>query len=181
MCDCTEECQYAGYFHRRELPFLLRAFRANRPIEVDMINDVAIKHAQDRKDYMNDQGLSGYVGNYLDPSVKFDSILFSSPNRSEIFLAEVKADMFTTTDYALEFQDGMLVSYKAERPSEIASFLTLPAKLIRSYLSGIAEIISLKVDYTNQAKSYAEAQIALIDAEVARQQAIEDAAAAQDN
>ena len=82
--------------------------------------------------------------------------LFHMPNASPISVAELPGAAFATAEYDFEFKDGMLVSYSAVKPSEIAAVATIPAELIRAYLGAVSELFTRHVNINDKAATLAE-------------------------
>lgn len=104
------------------------------------------------------------------------------PNKSATYFLPMTAGAFTKSTAFASFKDGMPVSYKANRPSEIAGFVSLPVDIAKAIISVPTEMLQLKVDYSSKDTALTQAQKNALDAEIAlieAQRRYEEALAAQ--
>lgn len=103
-----------GLFYRRNLPHLLQAFA-------------------------NDPSLG------LQPNLEAAvAILFEMPNASPTEFIGYPTGKLTETKYTVAFENGMLTSYGAERPSELLAGLNLPLDVVKAILSVPGELLTLR-------------------------------------
>jgi hypothetical protein len=93
-----------------------------------------------------------------DDNLVLASYQFEMPNCSPIDRVPMDASAFVKTDYTLGFENGMLVSYDARRPSEAAQIASLPFTVIKKLVEAPAELLQLKVDLTNKENSLVDAE-----------------------
>lgn len=84
------------------------------------------------------------------------------PNRSPTELVRFPTGAFTTVSYAVSFDQGMLTSVAATRPSEVLGFAKIPYDVAVALVRIPAEILKLRVDVKTQKVSLAEKDLALI-------------------
>jgi hypothetical protein len=70
----------------------------------------------------------------------------------------MNSSAFVKTVNDVQFTDGAIVNWTAERPSEFLEIVRLPVKIATAVISVPAQLISLKVDYSTKDKSLIEAQ-----------------------
>ncbi len=83
---------------------------------------------------------------------------FEIPNFAPADRLEMDASWFVKSDYTIGFENGMLVSYDATRPSEAAKIASLPFTVAKELLKAPAEILSLKVDLKTNSNSLVDAE-----------------------
>lgn len=80
------------------------------------------------------------------------------PNDSPTFFIELKRAALVKNTYDIKFENGMLVSTKATKPSEVLAAVSLPVDIVKAIASIPAEIVQLKINYSSNEKALAEAQ-----------------------
>lgn len=90
--------------------------------------------------------------------------IVNMPNGSPIAHVTVPGGALVKTDYDIQFENGMLISQKLNRPSEALSLVSLPLKIVRAMLTSVTDVIKLRVDVDSSKTSAAEQQAALIGA-----------------
>jgi hypothetical protein len=85
------------------------------------------------------------------------------PNLAPIVSVPFEAGPFVTTKYDVALSNGMLTSFTADRPSEIDGFVSIPADLIKTYISTVTEIFKFKIDYASDKADMAKKQAEYID------------------
>lgn len=131
-----------GIFYRRLLPYRLNIYTGIR----------------------NDNG-------EVESLISTKALAFDLPNGSHPELLKLKAGFFVTTDFLTEFQDGVLVSHKEERPSEALAIVKIPYDIVKALISIPAEILSLKVNYSTKEAALIDARTAVLKS----QKALDDA------
>lgn len=96
------------------------------------------------------------------------------PNSSPPELLPLMGTAFARRDFDTEFQNGLLLSHKEERPSEAMSIVAIPYDIIKAIIAVPAEIISLKVNYSSNEKELVEMQTKLLQAQKAYQDALKE-------
>lgn len=124
-----------GVFYRRELPL-----------------SISVK----RRDNME----SLLQGKQSSPSPQRTVGLFQLvlPNASPAEHLPLKAGSFVRTHHALEFDQGMLIAVKSERPSEALRIASTPWEIAKATMGVVGEIVKFKVDYTSQDEALIEQQ-----------------------
>jgi len=105
------------------------------------------------------------------------------PDSSFSYLMPTKAGAFTTSKLTYAFKDGMPIEYNIERPSEVASIMSLPVQIAKALISIPAEILTLRVNHDTQANALIAAKTAEMNAQVAQleaKRALEDARKVED-
>lgn len=141
----------AGLAYRRELPVLLYAFSQSATVENRCTAEPP------RRDECTILG----------------SWLLEIPNSSPIEVLPAKSGLFVQTDLKFEFDQGMLISHDAVRPSEIARVAALPVEYAMSILEIPAKIIQLRVNLGTQQTALTTNETAAITAEIARLEALQ--------
>lgn len=83
------------------------------------------------------------------------------PNLSPISLIPAEALQLVTAKNNMGFENGMLVSYETNQPSQVLALVSLPARVLEGYFGALTKIIKLKVDYKSAASSSAPATEAI--------------------
>jgi hypothetical protein len=76
----------------------------------------------------------------------------------------MRSSAFVKTVNDVQFEDGAIKSWSADRPSEVLEIVRLPVKVLMALISVPAQILSLKVDVSSKEKSLADAQKAEMEA-----------------
>jgi len=162
--------KWPGLFYRRNLLHSLIAYKGQR------FRDVAfVPPATFGADGKPGAILSGRVITSWGSLTPLRSMTFDLPNSSPTELLKVTSGAFSTTEHVTEFQDGVLVAHKEERPSELLSVAKIPYDVAKALIKIPAEILSLKVDYSSKEAALIDAQTAILAAKKALKEA-EDAA-----
>ncbi len=84
-------------------------------------------------------------------STPISTFVLSVPNRQPGELISVDATAFARNETKLGFQNGMLISVHADRPSPALEVVSVPWKIAKATVGIVGEIFKLRVDYrTNQ-------------------------------
>ena len=81
------------------------------------------------------------------------------PNHGPRGIVPFRANSFVTTDYKVEFKDGMPIKWRADRPSEVASVVRIPVAILRAILQIPAELIKLRFDIASNSRDLANANL----------------------
>jgi hypothetical protein len=79
-------------------------------------------------------------------------LLFEMPNSSPTEFIGYPNGPLTESKYTIAFENGMLTSYKAERPSELLAGLNLPLDVVKAFLSVPAELLTLRINNLTKQK-----------------------------
>jgi len=85
------------------------------------------------------------------------------PNLSHITQLDFPAGLFVTTKQKVGFNNGMLVSYDTERPSELLGLMSIPADIAKGIIDAAAQFIKFRVDYSSSQLEEAKKQSELIE------------------
>ncbi|UKK83950.1 hypothetical protein L7H23_15455 [Sphingopyxis sp. BSN-002] len=96
------------------------------------------------------------------------------PQAGPIGFVKQEAGVFTRTQYKLGFKDGVLVSYDANRPSELLEIARTPMRLVDGFFSGFSKIISLRTGRNDEVVSMSASELAKMMA-LARDQSAAEA------
>jgi hypothetical protein len=140
---------WAGLFYRRLLPYRLDVYKGNRVFDK--------KTVWERESF-----------------TLLKTVHIELPNASPPELLKFTGTAFAKRDFDTEFNDGLLISHKEERPSEALSIVAIPYDIIKAAISVPADIISLKVNYSNQETTLVETQTRLLQAQKAYQDALKE-------
>jgi hypothetical protein len=102
-------------------------------------------------------------------SVPIEAAAFMLPQLGPISYVPMRSSAFVKTVDDVVFENGMLTSWNATRPSEVLEVVRLPVKILKAIVSVPAELIKLRVDLSDQEKGLAASQQAQIAAEAALQ------------
>jgi hypothetical protein len=91
------------------------------------------------------------------------ALLATVPDSRSDFAIAVTAGPFTTTQLTYGFSNGMLTDFSANRPSEVAALVDVPAKLAQDIVAIPGSILKLRVDYTAKSSELVKAETALIN------------------
>jgi hypothetical protein len=94
-----------------------------------------------------------------------DTAVVLLPQAGPISFIPMNSSAFVKTVNDVQFTDGMLTSWTADRPSEVLEVVRLPVKIATAIISVPAQLLSLRVNYSSQDKALLEAQQAQIAAE----------------
>ncbi|WP_397422750.1 hypothetical protein [Phenylobacterium sp.] len=87
-----------------------------------------------------------------------DMAFVALPQAGPTSFIPMNSSAFVKTVNDVQFTDGAIVNWTAERPSEFLEIVRLPVKIATAVISVPAQLISLKVDYSTKDKSLIEAQ-----------------------
>jgi hypothetical protein len=85
------------------------------------------------------------------------------PNLSPITRVDFPAGIFVTTKQKVGFNNGMLVSYDTERPSEVLGLASIPADIAQSIINAASQLFKFRLDYSSSQLEQAKKQSELID------------------
>jgi hypothetical protein len=87
-----------------------------------------------------------------------DAAVVMLPQAGPVSYIPLNSSAFVKTVDDVQFADGAISSWSAERPSEVLEVVRLPVKILTALISVPAQLLSLRVDYSSKAKSLAESQ-----------------------
>ena len=90
---------------------------------------------------------------------------FNLPDRNSVMVMPVRSGSFVTTKHTLVFEQGQPTQVKIAQASELLALASFPFDIARAVLSVPAEILQLKIDYTNREAGLVQAQRSLIEAQ----------------
>lgn len=90
--------------------------------------------------------------------------LIFMPNLAPTTRLPFDTGLFVTSKQNATFNNGMLVSYNQEMPSEAYGLVTIPADLAKVIMSTVTDLIKFRVDYSSYSVQLAQKQAELIDA-----------------
>ena len=96
-------------------------------------------------------------------------IALSLPQAGPISYVRQDSGFMTRSRYTLAFQDGILTSYDASRPSELLEVARTPMRLVNSLFDGMSRVISLRTGQNNSRAGLSTSELALLNAQVALQ------------
>jgi hypothetical protein len=105
---------------------------------------------------------NGQVGCDASASSIMDETLVMIPQAGPVSYIPMQSSAFVKTVNDVQFENGMIKSWTAERPSEVLEIVRLPVKVLTSLISVPASMLQLRVNYNVNSKSLAEAQLAEI-------------------
>lgn len=116
-------------------------------------------------------------------SVPIDATITMLPQIGPVSYIPMRSSAFVKTVDDVVFDNGMLVSWNASRPSEVLEVVRLPVKILKSIVSVPAEIFKLRIDLSDQQKGLAASQQAQMaaQAKLAKIQTCVDAAGANND
>jgi hypothetical protein len=91
-----------------------------------------------------------------------DAAVVTLPQAGPVTYIPMNSAIFVRTVNDVQFTDGSISSWSAERPSEALEIVRLPVKVLTAVVSVPAQLLSLRVDYSSKEKSLADAQQAEI-------------------
>lgn len=94
-----------------------------------------------------------------------DAALVMLPQAGPISYIPMRSSAFVKTTNDVLFENGMITSWTANRPSEVLEVVRLPVRIAKSIVSIPAEIFQLRVNLSDQQKGLAETQKAQIEAQ----------------
>ncbi|MGQ7828944.1 hypothetical protein [Altererythrobacter sp. Z27] len=94
-----------------------------------------------------------------------DAALVMLPQAGPISHIPMRSSAFVKTTNDVLFENGMITSWTANRPSEVLEVVRLPVRIAKSIVSVPAEIFQLRVNLSDQQKGLAESQKAQIEAQ----------------
>ncbi len=121
---------------------------------------------------------SGTACANIDDTVPIEATATMLPQIGPISYIPMRSSAFVKTVDDVVFDNGMLVSWNASRPSEVLEVVRLPVKILKAIVSVPAELVKLRIDLSDQQKGLAASQEAQISAQakLAKMQACVDAA-----
>lgn len=95
-----------------------------------------------------------------------EEVLLSVPQAGPISYIPQRSSAFVKTVNDVQFENGMIKSWSADRPSEVLEIVRLPVRILTALISVPATMLQLRVNHDSQAKSLAETQAAEMAASV---------------
>lgn len=92
--------------------------------------------------------------------VVIEDVLVSVPQVGPISYIPQRSSAFVRTVNDVQFENGVIKSWSADRPSEVLEVVRLPVRILTAIVSVPANLIQLRVNHDTQAKSLAEIQAA---------------------
>ncbi|WP_070151614.1 hypothetical protein [Sphingobium phenoxybenzoativorans] len=92
-----------------------------------------------------------------------DAAIVSLPQAGRISYIPMRSSAFVKTTDDVAFENGMLTSWSASRPSEVMEIVRLPVRVLTSIVSVPAQLISLRFDLSDKQKSLADIQQSQIE------------------
>ncbi len=86
-------------------------------------------------------------------------LLFEMPNASSTEFVGYPTGALTDSKYTIDFDHGMLTSYKAERPSELLAGMTLPLNVVKAILSVPKDLLTLRYDNLDKQSDLSAAEV----------------------
>jgi hypothetical protein len=86
------------------------------------------------------------------------------PQAGPISHVPQNAGFFTRTKYALTLKDGVLTSYDASRPSEVAHAAALPMRIFQGFADGVSKVISIRTGRNTAEAAYFNSELAATQA-----------------
>ncbi|MFC3711181.1 hypothetical protein ACFOMD_01270 [Sphingoaurantiacus capsulatus] len=100
-----------------------------------------------------------------DQTVPIDATVTMLPQIGPISYIPMRSSAFVKTVDDVVFDNGMLTSWNANRPSEVLEVVRLPVRILKAIISVPAEIFRLRIDLSDQQKGLAASQQAQIAAQ----------------
>lgn len=94
-----------------------------------------------------------------------NAALMMIPQAGPTSFIPMRSSAFVKTVNDVQFEDGVIKSWSAERPSEVLEIVRLPVKILTAIVSVPAQLLSVKVNYSTQDKALIEGQQAQIKAQ----------------
>ena len=98
-------------------------------------------------------------------SVPIDAVTFNLPQAGPISFIPMNSRAFVKTVDDVVFENGMLRSWNATRPSEVLEIVRLPVSILKAVVSVPADIVKLRIDLSDQQKGLAASQQAKLAAD----------------
>jgi hypothetical protein len=89
-----------------------------------------------------------------------EEILVSIPQAGPISYIPQRSSAFVKTVNDVQFDNGVIKSWSADRPSEVLEIVRLPVRIMTALISVPANLFQLRVNYDTQAKNLADVQAA---------------------
>ncbi|MBX9615589.1 MAG: hypothetical protein K2X25_08340 [Caulobacteraceae bacterium] len=100
--------------------------------------------------------------------VTVDAALVLLPQAGPVSYIPMNSSAFVRTVNDVQFTDGVITSWTAERPSEFLEIVKLPVRVLTDLISVPARLFSVQVDYSSAAEALALAQRSQMVAEAER-------------
>lgn len=97
-------------------------------------------------------------------STPVDAAVTTLPQLGPISYIPMHSSLFVKTVDDVVFENGVVTSWNAIRPSEVAEVVRLPVRILKSAVSVPAELVKLRIDLADQEKGLAASQKAQIEA-----------------
>lgn len=104
-----------------------------------------------------------------DKCYSISSTVAMLPQAGPVSFLPLESSTFVKTVDEVKFEDGTLVSWTNDRPSEILSIAGLPVAIGKAIFSIPAEIFSFKVDYSTQAQALSQLSLSKAQADAQNQ------------
>lgn len=144
-CNCTKP----GIYYRLPIPYRISFAPAGR--------------------YRQPGGPDGYntagEWEYLEGGMERTVLL---PNEALCVYAPVSRASFVTSHTLLDFESGMLVKVEVDKPSELLGFVRIPVDAASAILAIPAELLTIRINRTNQISNLDSARSAQMEAEQRR-------------
>lgn len=105
-----------------------------------------------------------------------DSSIIFLPNKGPVTLAPTTTGALVTTEYELMFEDGVLISWRADRPSELLEIVRLPLSIVDGVFESLSRLIPFQTQQVNNQTDLLEANLRLIEAQGALQELLDSQA-----
>jgi hypothetical protein len=94
-----------------------------------------------------------------------DAALAMVPQAGPVSFIPMQSSAFVRTVDDVTFDNGVIASWNATRPSEVLEIVRLPVRILKAVLEAPAQIISLRVNLSDKDKALAASQQAQIEAQ----------------
>lgn len=104
-----------------------------------------------------------------------DLISIQVPNHSPTEFLPVSVGVFGSTELAARFDNGVLVEADQTRDSELVQIAKVPFDAVKALGSAVSEVLRIRIDQTSQETELSEKELALLEANQALADALEEA------
>lgn len=98
-------------------------------------------------------------------STPVEATVIMLPQVGPLSYIPMRSSFLVKTTDDVVFDNGMITSWNANRPSELAEVVRLPVRVLKSIVSIPAELVKLRVDLADQQKGLAASQQSQIEAQ----------------
>jgi len=88
------------------------------------------------------------------------------PQAGPISSVKQSAGFLTKSTYDLKFEDGVLIDYDSNRPSEILEVASVPMKILNGVFSGASQILSLQIGQNKKLSELSQSELELLQAQI---------------